>query len=94
MINKILSLLILIAIVVTLLPAFSHADAAAARRLPPLDISLMGFLEHGTWYFLCEAPINPYRIPPYYATYAPPPPPCGPVPYGPAMPPLAPAKIR
>jgi hypothetical protein len=47
---------------------------------PPLDPVLMGFKDQGVWYFPCVAPVNLYRVPPHYLTFAPPPPPCDPVP--------------
>ena len=52
----------------------------------PLDLVLMKHKEQGVWYFPCAAPINLYRIPPHYLSFAPPPPPCGPVPVAPVVP--------
>lgn len=52
----------------------------------PLDLVLMKHKEQGVWYFPCAAPINLYRIPPHYLSFAPPPPPCGPVPVAPMLP--------
>ncbi|MBI5250020.1 MAG: hypothetical protein HY912_11045 [Desulfomonile tiedjei] len=63
-----------------------------SRKEPPLDNVLMGMKEQGVWYFLCTAPAFPHRIAPHYATYGPPPPPCGPVPCAPSAP--IPAKVR
>jgi hypothetical protein len=54
---------------------------------PPLDPTLMGFKEHGTWYFLCYSPISGQRIPPHYMTFAPPPKPYCPPPNVPMVPP-------
>jgi len=51
---------------------------------PPLDPTLMGFKEIGTWYFLCTAPTYMDRIPPHYLTFGPPP-----VPYCPPPMPMA-----
>jgi hypothetical protein len=72
-----------------LLSGVSFAGGGAGGYGPPLDQELMGFKEHGAWYFLCTAPAYPYRIGPHYRTYGPPPPPCGPVPWAyPAAAPL------
>ncbi|AFM27098.1 hypothetical protein [Desulfomonile tiedjei] len=70
----------------------AYAGGNSRVHQPPLDVSLMAFKEQGAWYFLCTAPAFPYRIPPHYATYGPPPPPCGPVPCAPA--PTVPMKVK
>ena len=58
----------------------SHSGGGHSGKMPPLDVTLMGFLEQGVWYFPCFAPMYPHRIPPHYLVYGPPPPPCGPFP--------------
>jgi hypothetical protein len=62
------------------------AQAPGAAQGPPLDPTLMAWKEQGAWYFLCYAPVYPYRIPPHYLTYGPPPAPYCPPPCVPAMP--------
>lgn len=52
-----------------------HGAPAKAPYGPPLDPTLMAMKEAGVWYFLCEAPIYPERIPPHYMTFGPPCPP-------------------
>ena len=74
-------------LIVTQFPVLSNAGGPVGVYGPPLDQSLMGFKEQGVWYFPCVAPAYPYRIAPQYATFGPPPPPCGPVPCAPPMPP-------
>lgn len=91
--RKFFCVLPVIAVAMMLSPMALNAGGFAPAYGPPLDTSLMAFKEQGAWYFLCEAPTYPYRIPPHYLTYGPPPP-CGPVP--PCGPPLGPrpAKVR
>lgn len=74
--------------VILLSAAFCLAGGPRPTYMPaPLDESLMAFKEQGVWYFLCEAPMFPYRIPVHYQTYGPPPP-CGPPAHpGPQLPP-------
>jgi hypothetical protein len=63
-------------LLVLLLPALTGATGPPPPPgfgPPPLDLSLMAFKEQGVWYFLCEAPIYLYRIPPHFLTIAPPP---------------------
>ena len=63
-------------------PAASAGGPYSNKPPAPLDESLMAFKEHGVWYDFCEAPAFAVRIPPHYATYGPPPPPCCPIPVG------------
>ena len=78
-------LAIIIVTIALILPAFA---GPSGRIGPPLlDASLMAFKEQGIWYFFCVAPEYPCRIPPHYATYAPPPPTCGPPPCAVQLPP-------
>jgi hypothetical protein len=76
------TLAVVLVTIAVLLPmaAVSYGGGAPRASGPQLDPTLMGMKEHGAWYFLCEAPIFPYRIPPHYLTYGPPPPPCCPPP--------------
>ncbi|MBI5570253.1 MAG: hypothetical protein HY914_09940 [Desulfomonile tiedjei] len=79
--RKVLALVLLVAaVVLTEFPAAVQAGPAGRAMGPPLDYTLMGFKNQGVWYFLCEAPVVVYRVPPHYLTYAPPPPCYGPVP--------------
>jgi hypothetical protein len=74
---------------VFLLASFSlcfAGDKQSAYAGPPLDPTLMAFKDQGVWYFLCEAPVHNYRIPPHYLTYGPPPVPYCPPPMYPAVP--------
>ncbi len=84
---RVTAIIIFAVIVLTQFAPTCGAGAPAGAYGPPLDESLMAFKEQGVWYFLCIAPAYPYRIAPQYATYGPPPPPCGPVPCAPIMPP-------
>jgi hypothetical protein len=88
--------ILFVAIALVTMCASAHAGGAAGNQPgyvgPELDPVLMGNKEFGTWYFLCDAPQYGNRIPPHYATYAPPsrsycpppppqvPPQCGPPP--------------
>src|SRR5271157_6588737 len=63
-------------IVLGLVVVVPGVNAGGYGQMPPLDESLIGMKEQGVWYFLCDAPIFFYRIPPHYATFGPPPPPC------------------
>jgi hypothetical protein len=85
--RKILGLLFVASVLLFLgLPGSVHAGSAGKRQAsPPLDHTLMAFKQQGIWYFLCDAPIPTGGIPPSYLSYFPPPPPCGPIPYPPAM---------
>ncbi len=72
----------MLSVLVLLLPGLSAAAGPLPPpgfSQPPLDLSLMAFKEQGAWYFLCEAPVYLYRIPPHVLTFAPPPP-CWPMP--------------
>jgi hypothetical protein len=91
--KKVLYLLAIVASASLFSPMLVKAGGSVAAYGPPLDASLMAFKEQGVWYFLCEAPTYPYRIPPHYLTYGPPPP-CCPVPLGPPVAPAPPAKVR
>ncbi len=61
---------------VLLSPMLSTAGGNPVVAGPMLDETLMGMKEQGVWYFLCTAPAYPYRIPPHFMTFGPPPPPC------------------
>jgi hypothetical protein len=92
-INKLLIVVVGILIGISQVSAVTYAGGTPRVQEPPLDTTLMGMKEQGVWYFLCTAPAFPHRIPPHYATYGPPPPPCGPVPCAPP-PALVPAKVK
>jgi hypothetical protein len=70
--------LLLLLLVSSLSLAFAggpgQVGPAPAQYGPPLDPTLMAMKEAGVWYFLCEAPIYPQKIPPHYLTFGPPPP--------------------
>jgi len=74
------NLILALAALVVLTVASSDCFAGGGVRPvgPPIDQTLTGMKEQGVWYFPCVAPIYRWRIPPQYATYAPPPPPCMP----------------
>ncbi len=93
MITKLSRLVAIMILMTLLLGSVCYAGGQRVAYGPPLDETLMAFKEQGVWYFLCEAPVYPYRIPPHYLTFAPPPPPYCPVPCAPpAMAPRRPAK--
>ena len=73
--------------------SYAEEGVKGAYYGPPLDETLMAFVDQGVWYYLCTAPVYPCRIAPRYLTYGPPPPPCCPVPYAPPPPPV-PCKVR
>ena len=76
----------MLAVIGLLLPGLSGAAGPPPPPgfgPPPVDWSMMAFKEQGVWYFLCEAPVYLYRIPPHFLTFAPPPP-CWPTPPCPA----------
>jgi hypothetical protein len=77
---KILTVVLSTITVLLQLCAASYGGGVRGASGPQLDATLMGMKEHGAWYFLCEAPMFPYRIPPHYQTYGPPPPPYCPPP--------------
>ncbi|MFH1115644.1 MAG: hypothetical protein V1792_17180 [Pseudomonadota bacterium] len=83
--HKILLTLIALALIPSLLSIDAHSGGMGRPQAPPLDQTLMGFKETGVWYFLCASPTYLQRIPPHYATYGPPPPPCCPIPPAPFM---------
>lgn len=84
-------LAVFVLLIGVLLCSSVYAGGTAGGKEPPLDPVLMGMKEQGVWYFLCAAPAYPHRIPPHYATYGPPPPPCGPMPCAPQP---FPAKVK
>jgi hypothetical protein len=86
-----LSLVISAAVILGLMvsPFGCLAGGPSGAYSTPLDPALIGFKEHGIWYFLCEAPVHLYRIPPHYMMVNPTPP-CGPAPPLPPAPGCAP----
>ena len=52
----------------------AQAGGSKIRYTPPIDVAMMGFKNHGVWYFLCHAPAFPVRIAPHYLEFGPPPP--------------------
>lgn len=97
MVRIVVSLALVAMLGVTQLPTVSSAGGPGPPHYgPPLDGSLMAHKEQGVWYFLCTAPHYPYRIPPHYLVYGPPPPACAPPPCvgAPCPTPMMPQKVR
>ena len=85
--SRFVAITVAFGLTLVLLASVSFGGSPVQKPMVPLDITLMAFKEQGVWYDLCEAPAFLVRIPPYYATFGPPPSYCPPPLCGPPMPP-------